>query len=66
MEIDIKDLTDMMFQAESNLLEIDGKDASTYHLAYTALLDIFKERLEEHRKELDVLRERWVKENGTE
>jgi len=64
MDISVKDLTEMMFKAESNLCEIDSSNAATYHLAYTALLEIFQERITQYEKELDVLRERWEKENA--
>lgn len=63
MDINVKDLTEMMFKAESNLCEIDSSNAAIYHLAYTALLEIFQERIEQYEKEMEVLRERWAKEN---
>jgi hypothetical protein len=63
MDTSVKDLTEMMFEAESNLCEIDGSNAAIYHLAYTALLDIFQERITQYEKEMDVIRERWAKEN---
>lgn len=64
MDINVKDLTEMMFNAESNLCEIDSSNAATYHLAYTALLEIFQERIAQYEKEMEVLRERWAKENA--
>ena len=60
MDVNVKDLVEMMFKAESNLCEIDGKDASAYHLAFMALLEIFTERLDEREKELAAIREKWV------
>jgi hypothetical protein len=61
MDTSVKDLTEMMFEAESNLCEIDSSNAAIYHLAYTALLEISQERIEQYEKEMEVLRERWAK-----
>jgi hypothetical protein len=58
MYISEKDLTEMMFNAESNLCEIDSSNAATYHLAYTALLEIFQDRIAQYEKDMDALRER--------
>lgn len=66
MNVEIKDLQAMMFTAESKLCEVDGKDASAYHLAFSVLLEVFTESKKQYDAEMEELHKKWRMEDGAE